>query len=185
MEDARIIDLFYERSEQAVSELDRKYGAAVRKTAANILRDREDAEECVNDTYLGVWNSVPPHRPEPLGSYVCRIARNIAVSRLRANTAARRSGGVELVLDELAECIPASVDLEGELEARELLAAIERFLSTLSYDDRFLFVRRYWYADSVKEIAAAVHSRENRVAVRLFRLREKLQKFLMKEGLLV
>ena len=96
MEDARIIDLFYERSEQAVSELDRKYGAAVRKTAANILRDREDAEECVNDTYLGVWNSVPPHRPEPLGSYVCRIARNIAVSRLRANTAARRSGGVEL-----------------------------------------------------------------------------------------
>ena len=185
MEEARIIDLFYERSEQAVSELDRKYGAAVRKTAANILRDREDAEECVNDTYLGVWNSVPPHRPEPLGSYVCRIARNIAVSRLRANTAARRSGGVELVLDELAECIPASVDLEGELEARELLAAIERFLSTLSYDDRFLFVRRYWYADSVKEIAAAVHSRENRVAVRLFRLREKLQKFLMKEGLLV
>ena len=185
MEDARIIDLFYERSEQAVSELDRKYGAAVRKTAANILRDREDAEECVNDTYLGVWNSVPPHRPEPLGSYVCRIARNIAVSRLRANTAARRSGGVELVLDELAECIPASVDLEGELEARELLAAIERFLSTLSYDDRFLFVRRYWYADSVKEIAAAVHSRENRVAGRLFRLREKLQKFLMKEGLLV
>ena len=185
MEDARIIDLFYERSEQAVSELDRKYGAAVRKTAANILRDREDAEECVNDTYLGVWNSVPPHRPEPLGSYVCRIARNIAVSRLRANTAARRSGGVELVLDELAECIPASVDLEGELEARELLAAIERFLSTLSYDDRFLFVRRYWYADSVKEIAAAVHSRENRVAARLFRLREKLQKFLMKEGLLV
>lgn len=185
MEDARIIDLFYERSEQAVSELDRKYGAAVRKTAANILRDREDAEECVNDTYLGVWNSVPPHRPEPLGSYVCRIARNIAVSRLRANTAARRSGGVELVLDELAECVPASVDLEGELEARELLAAIERFLSTLSYDDRFLFVRRYWYADSVKEIAAAVHSRENRVAVRLFRLREKLQKFLMKEGLLV
>lgn len=185
MEDARIIDLFYERSEQAVSELDRKYGAAVRKTAANILRDREDAEECVNDTYLGVWNSVPPHRPEPLESYVCRIARNIAVSRLRANTAARRSGGVELVLDELAECVPASVDLEGELEARELLAAIERFLSTLSYDDRFLFVRRYWYADSVKEIAAAVHSRENRVAVRLFRLREKLQKFLMKEGLLV
>ena len=185
MEDARIIDLFYERSEQAVSELDRKYGAAARKTAANILRDREDAEECVNDTYLGVWNSVPPHRPEPLGSYVCRIARNIAVSRLRANTAARRSGGVELVLDELAECVPASVDLEGELEARELLAAIERFLSTLSYDDRFLFVRRYWYADSVKEIAAAVHSRENRVAVRLFRLREKLQKFLMKEGLLV
>ena len=185
LEDSQIIDLFFERSEQAIAELDRKYGPAVRKTAANILRDREDAEECVNDTYLGVWNSVPPHRPEPLGSYVCRIARNIAVSRLRANTAARRSGGVELVLDELAECIPASVDLEGELEARELLAAIERFLSTLSYDDRFLFVRRYWYADSVKEIAAAVHSRENRVAVRLFRLREKLQKFLMKEGLLV
>lgn len=185
MEDSRIIDLFFERSEQAIGELDRKYGAAVRKTAENILRDRQDAEECANDTWLAVWNSIPPQRPELLGSYVCRIARNLAVSKLRRETAQKRSAGFELVLDELAEVLPSGVDLEEELMARELLAAVGRFLSTLDYDDRYLFVRRYWYADPVGEIAAAMHLRENRVSVRLFRLRGKLRKTLQKEGLLV
>ncbi len=184
MEDGRIVDLFFERSEQAIEELDRKHGAAVKKTAANILRDRLDVEECVNDTYLGVWNSIPPHRPDPLGSYVCRIARNLAVSRLRRENAAKRSHGLDLVLDELEECIPSGVDVEADYAARELAAAIDRFLSALDYDDRYLFVRRYWFADSVSDIAAATHSRENRVSVRLFRLREKLRNTLKKEGLL-
>ena len=185
LEDSQIIDLFLERSEQAITELDRKYGAAVKKTAANILRDPQDAEECVNDAYLGVWNSIPPHRPNPLGSYVCRIARTLAGAKLRGETAQKRNGGLELVLDELAEVVPSGVDLEKELEARELLAAVERFLAMLDQDDRVLFVRRYWFADSVKELAAATHSRESRISARLFRLRGKLRNYLKKEGLLV
>ena len=184
LEDSQIIDLFFERSEQAIAELDRKYGPAVRKTAANILRDPLDAEECVNDAYLGTWNSIPPHRPGPLGSYVCRIARNLAISRYRADHAAKRNGGFELVLDELAEVVPSGVDLEKELEARELLAAVGRFLDTLDRDDRVLFVRRYWFADSVAALAAERHSRETRLSARLFRLRGKLRNYLTKEGLL-
>ena len=185
MEDSKIVDLFFERSEQAVEELDKKYGAAVRKTAANILRCRQDAEECVNDTYLGVWNSIPPQRPDVLVSYVCRIARNLAVSRLRRETAAARNSGVDLMLDELAEAIPSHEDVEAEAEARELAAAVNRFLAALDYDDRFIFIRRYWYADAVRDIASAMHIRENRVSLRLFRLRKKLKNYLQKEGMIV
>ena len=184
MEDSKIIDLLFERSEQAIEALDRQFGPLVKKTASNILRNGQDVEECANDTWLAVWNSVPPRRPEPLGSYVCRIARNLAVSRLRTKTAAKRDGGFELVLDELAECVPSGTNLERELEARELLAAVNRFLSALEYDDRFVFVRRYWYADSVRDIAAAMRVKENQVSLRLFRIREKLRKKLQKEGLL-
>ena len=185
LEDRDIIDLFFERSEQALRELDRKYGGAVKKTAGNILCDKQDAEECVNDAYLGVWSSIPPQRPDNLGSYVCRIARNQAVSRLRSETAAKRNRGFDLVLDELEGCISSGVDVEADIEAKELAEAVNRFLSTLGYDDRFLFVRRYFYADSIREIAAAMGKSENRLSVRLFRLREKLRKTLVKEGLLV
>lgn len=185
MEDSEIIGLFFERSEQAVGELDKKYGAAVKKTAANLLRDRLDVEECANDTYLRVWSNIPPQRPDFLGSYVCRIARNLAVSKLRSSAAAKRNSGFDLVLEELEECIPSRVDVETEYEAKELAEAINRFLASLGYDDRFLFVRRYWYADSVREIAAVMQLPVNRISVRLFRLREKLRKTLQKEGLLV
>jgi RNA polymerase sigma-70 factor (ECF subfamily) len=185
LEDSKIIDLFFARSEQAIGELDKAHGAAVRKTAGNILRDRLDVEEIVNDTYLGVWNSIPPHRPEPLVSFVCRIARNQAVSRLRGAKAARRNSEFDLVLDELAEFLPSDMDVEEDYARKELAAAINRFLSTLDYDDRYLFVLRYWFADPVKEIAAAMKTKENRVSVRLFRLREKLRNTLQKEGFIV
>ena len=185
MEDERIIALFYERSEQAIGELDKKYGAAAAKTAGNILRNRQDVEECVNDTYLGVWNSIPPHRPSPLVSYVCRIARNLAVSRLRSETADKRNHSLDLVLDELEDFLPSGQSVEADYDYKETVAAINRFLGTLGYDDRFLFVRRYWYADSVKEIAASMHRKESQISLRLFRLREKLRKTLQKEGLLV
>ena len=184
MEDSQIIALFYERSEQAIEELDRKYGAAVKKTAARILCDRLDAEECVNDAYLGVWNTIPPQRPQALASYVCRIVRNLAVNRYHANTAQKRSGGYELVLDELAECIPASTDVEGEYTVKELSAAIGRFLDTLGYEDRFCFLRRYWYADPVAEIARMTRLDAHRISVRLYRTREKLHRYLKEEGLL-
>ncbi len=182
MNDSEIIGLFFERSEQAVEELNRKYGSAVKKTASNILSSRQDVEECVNDAYLRCWNSIPPRKPNSLAAYVCRIARNLAVDRYHANTAEKRSGNYGLVLDELEECIPSGIDVETELEAKELTSAIDRFLSGLSRQDRFLFVRRYWYSDSVTDLAAMTGSSANRVSVRLFRIREKLRKTLTKEG---
>ena len=185
MEDTQIIDLFFERSEQALRELDDKYGKAVRRTASNLLNLAQDAEECVSDTYLRVWNSIPPQRPDYLGGYVCRIARNLAISRLRFDHADKRASSLDVVLDELEACLPSPVDVESDYEARELGEAINRFLAGLSYDDRFVFVRRYWFADSVKAIARQLGKKEGSVSVRLFRLRNKLKNTLEQEGLLV
>lgn len=184
MEDSQIIALFYERSEQAIVELSEKYGAAVRKTAANILQDRQDVEECINDTWLGAWNTIPPQRPNPLAAYVCRIARNLALKKYHNNTAHKRNSSYDLVLDELAECIPSSVNIEDGFTAKEISAAISRFLDTLEYDDRFAFVRRYWFADDVSDIAAMMDQKSHRVSVRLYRTRERLHRYLKKEGLL-
>ena len=184
MDDAQIIALFKERSEQAIVELDRKYGRAVKKTAANILRSRQDVEEIANDTYFGVWNTIPPQDPDPLISYVCKIAHNIATTRYHSNTAAKRNSQYDIVLDELEECIPSASNIESELEAQELSAAISRFLKTLCYEDRFCFVRRYWYGDSVADIAAATNGSGHRISVRLHRTRKKLQRYLEEEDLL-
>ena len=184
MEDSKIIGLFFERSEQAVEELNRKYGPAIRKTAANILSDRLDVEECINDTYLRAWNSIPPQNPNPLVSYVCKIARNLALDRYHANSAAKRNGNYDLILDEMEECIPSNLNVETEYDAKELSAAINRFLAGLPRDDRFLFVRRYWYGDSVNDLSVMTAGSTNRISVRLFRLREKLKKTLIKEGFL-
>ena len=184
LEDSKIISLFFERSEQAVEELDRKYGTAVKKTAANILSDRLDVEECVNDTYLRAWNSIPPQKPNPLVSYVCKIARNLAIDRYHANTAEKRNASFDLVLEEMEECIPSDMNVETEYDAKELTAAINCFLSILSREDRFLFVRRYWYGDSIEDLATLTNGNANRISVRLFRIREKLKKSLVKEGLL-
>ena len=184
LEDDKIIRLFLERSEQAIVELDCKYGSAVKKTAGNILNDRLDVEECVNDTYLRVWNSIPPHAPNPLAGYVCRIARNLAINRYHANSAEKRSGNYGMILEEMEECIPSGANIEAEYEAKELTEAINCFLSYLNRDDRFLFVRRYWYADSVTDLAAMTNCSPNRISVRLFRLREKLRYKLKKEGFL-
>lgn len=182
MEDSKIISLFFERSEQALEELDSKYGHAVKKTASNILNDRLDVEECINDTYMRCWNSIPPHHPNPLISYVCRITRNLAVNRYHANRAEKRSGNYDLILDELEESIPSHMDVESETEAKELTAVVNRFLTGLSREDRIPFVRRYFYADTVTELAAQTGVSANRVSVRLFRLRSKLKKALAKEG---
>ena len=182
MEDFEIINLFWNRSEQAITELDLKYGHAVKKTAANLLRNQLDVEECVNDTYLGAWNTIPPQKPNPLVSYVCRIARNLAVKKYDANTASKRDSRYDATLDELAECIPATINVEAEYAAKELSAAISRFLDTLCTEDRFCFVRRYWFADSISDIAAVTHRKNHFVSVRLSRIREKLLRYLKKEG---
>ena len=184
MDDKNIIDLFYERSEQAVGELAKKYGKLVRHIAENILRDMDDAEECENDTYLACWNSIPPEYPLALTSYVCRIARNMAVSKYRSNTALKRNGHYDIALDELTECISVRASMEDEIQAKELGQAINGFLTDLRAEDRLIFVRRYWFSDSVSHIAKLVGTSENRISVRLFRIREKLRRFLKKEGLL-
>ena len=185
MTDEEIINLFFERSEQAISELAKKHGPAVSRVALNILKDEEDAKECINDTWLGAWNSIPPNRPDPLRTYVCRIARNLATKRYHANSAKKRDSQYDLALDELAECVPDCSTVESALAAKELAEIINRFLDTLSYEDKFVFMRRYWYADSLADIAKMAGMSYNSAAVRLHRVRGKLKKLLLKEGVLV
>lgn len=182
MEDKQIIDLLFERSEHAIDELNKKYGGVVRKTVANILQDRLDVEECVNDTYMAVWNNIPPQIPNPMISYICKTARNLAISRLRSETAVKRNSRFDLVLDELEEFIPSRMSIETDYELKETIASINRFLSTLNYDDRYILIRRYWYADPVKDIADIMGVRESCISTRLHRLRRKLRKNLKKEG---
>lgn len=185
MTDTEIIDLFFSRSEQAIEALDREHGRAVAHVVRNILGNDQDAEECVNDTYLGVWNAIPPNRPSLLRTFVCKIARNLATARYHANTAQKRNSQYDLALDELEECLAERGSVEDAVEAKELAAAINGFLAALSPSDRFLFVRRYWYADPVQRIAAMENSTSNSVTVRLFRIRKKLRRQLEKEGLLI
>ena len=185
MTDAEIINLFFERSEQAIDELAKKHGSAVARVARNILGNEQDAEECVNDTYLGAWNAIPPSKPSPLRTFVCKIARNLATMRYHSNTAEKRNSQYDLALDELEEYLADHNNVEKDYEAKELKEAINGFMSTLNYSDRFIFTRRYWYSDPIQNIAGMTHSTANSVTVRLFRIREKLRSYLMKEGLLV
>lgn len=185
MEDRKIIALFYARSEQAVKELADKYGFVCLKLAVNILNNRQDAEECVNDAYLGAWNTIPPQEPDPLLAYICRIVRNLSIMRYHANTAKKRNSFYDAALDELAECIPSTISVEDEVSANELSRLLDVFLDTLDYKNRVMFVRRYWYADAVPEIAQRFGISCNHVSVRLSRTRVKLRKFLKKEGYVV
>lgn len=185
MEDSKIIALFFRRDQQAITELAAKYGRSITRTASNILGNAEDAEECANDTYLAAWNSIPPQSPAPLVSYVCRIARNLAVSRYHANTAKKRNSFYDAALEELEDSLAALETVETEYDVKELTQAINGFLGALSYDDRFLFMRRYWYVDSVAAIGKMMGLSPHRVSVRLYRIRERLERQLVKEGLLV
>ena len=184
MDDKQILELYWARSEQAIVETGRKYGAPVRRVTLNILRDEQDADECVNDTWLGAWNSIPPQRPDPLLTYLCKIARNAALSRRRANLAQKRNSSFDVALEELEACLAAPDSPEGELEARDLAAAINGFLTRLSYEDRYVFVRRYWYGDELSRIADQMGGQSHRLSVRLSRTRNKLKDYLEKEGLL-
>lgn len=182
MEDSRIIELFFLRSEQAIVELSYKYGGVCRKIAYNILNNLEDTEECINDTYLGVWNSIPPKTPNPLVTYVCRITRNLSLKRYRYNIAQKRNSYYDKSLDELEECIPAINKELSPLEEKELTYIIEDFLDSLDKLSRVMFIKRYWYVESVKSIADEFGFTENHVAVKLSRIRGKMKKYLEKEG---
>lgn len=186
MEDSHIIDLYWARSEQAVAETDSKYGGYCRAIAHNILKNLEDTEECVSDTWLHAWNAMPPQRPNVLSSFLGRITRNLSLDRYKAARAEKRGGGsLPAALDELSECIPARANVEQTMDERELGAAIDRFLRTLPERQCSLFLRRYWYADSIAQIAARYALKENTVKSMLFRTREQLRKFLQKEGIAV
>lgn len=186
MEDSKIIDLYWARKEQALAETDTKYGSYCRTIARNILRNFEDTEECVSDTWLHAWNSMPPQRPGILSAFLGRITRNLSFDRCKYQQAAKRGGGaLPLALDELGECIPSAQRVEYALEQKELAAAIDRFLRTLPEKDCNLFLRRYWYVDSISVIADRYGMKENTVKSILFRTREKLRKFLGEEGIAV
>ena len=176
-----ILALLLARREEAVGAMGAQFGKRLMMTAMNIQNDREDAEETVSDTYLAVWNKVPPREPVPLAPFVYRVGRNLARKRLRQNTARKRDSRLELSLTELEACIPAPA-LEEEADARELGRASDRFLAALPKESRIIFLRRYWFGDSVREIAANLGLRENTVTVRLSRTREKLRTNLQKEG---
>ena len=185
MDDMSIITLFFSRSEQAISELASKYGRLCHQIATNILGSNEDAEECVNDAYLGAWNTIPPQKPNPLQAYICKIVRNIAITRFHANTAAKRNTHYDIALDELENCLFSPDTPESKLQAKELSHLLDRFLSKLDTRSRVMFVRRYWYADSITDLAEKLHMRPNNVAVQLSRIRNKLRKFLIQEGYII
>lgn len=176
----QVTQLLLQRSEKALVEMAKLYGRRLYQTALNIIGIREDAEESVNDTYLAVWEAVPPKKPEPLAPFVYRIGRNISLKRLRHITAQKRSG-YDVSLSELESCI-AGPDLWETLDARALGRAIDGFLDTITQENRVIFVRRYWFGDSVKDIAHAFGMKESAVSVRLSRTRDKLKEHLIKEG---
>ncbi len=185
MKDHEIIELFFERSEQAITELIIKYGAAVKCVVSNILKNLQDVEECANDTYLNVWNQIPPTRPRHLGAYTCRIARNISLNRHYANTAEKRNTYYDVALEELEKTIPALSTVESDYDAKELTEYLNRFLRGIDREDRYLFMRRYWYGDGISEIAHYLDITPHNVSVRLFRLRQRLQNYLQKEGMIL
>ena len=182
MDDSRITELLFSRDGSALAALNEKYGAYCLKIAENVLRNRQDAEECVNDALLRVWRSVPPEKPASLMLYMARITRNIAFNRYNENTAEKRGGGeCALVLDELAECVGGG-GTEDEYFSKELGECIRGFVKGLPVRERNVFVRRYFYTESASEIAEKYGLTEENVRVILSRTRKKLKKLLIKEG---
>ena len=186
MEDADIVELYWNRDEEALRQTDVKYGKYCRTVARNILHDKEDTQECVNDAYLQTWNSIPPQRPENLRTYLGRICRNTALNLYEKLHALRRGGNqTAACLDELAEIVGKSSDVQENLDAGYLSDAISRFLRNTDKDVRKIFVRRYWYMSSVKEIARDFGMSESKVKMTLLRTREKLKEYLREEGFAV
>lgn len=182
MDDMRIVELYRLRDEQAIVETDCKYGAYCRRISENILTAREDADECVNDTYHAVWTHIPPDAPVSLRAYIGRIIRNLSLSRYRANRAAKRYGGIELLLSELNDCVPAPDCPEKALEGAELTEQLNAWLHSLTADNRALFLRRYWYGDSVKALASAYGCTANQMTQRMLALRKNLRGYLERKG---
>lgn len=178
MDDDRIIELFFERSEQAIKELDLKYGKVCHKVSYNILHNTQDVEECVNDAYLGTWNTIPPQHPNPLLTFLCKIVRNLSIKRYHMNTAQKRNSTYDIALDELEECLASPSTAETDLEIKQLTHTIESFLASLTAENRVIFMRRYWFSDTYEQIAERVGITEKNVSVRLTRIRKQMRDYL-------
>ena len=185
MEDAVIISLYWARDEAAITASDEKYGTLCRLLSHNILDSREDEEECVNDTWKRAWDTMPPQRPNSLRAYLVKIVRNLSIDRWRATRAKKRRGGLDVLLSELDDCLPAPSGAEELTEARETARVIDRWLSELSPADRTAFLRRYWYGQRVDEIAAQAGCSPNTMTKRLGRLRDGLRRVLEQEGIVL
>lgn len=186
MEDTDIIELYWQRSERAIQETDGKYGSYCKSIVHNILQNREDTEECVNDTWLHTWNAIPTERPYEFRTWLGRIARNLAFDRYRKITAKKRGGReMDVLMSELEDCIPSAQTVEKEIEDAELASLINRFLEQQKKENRMIFVRRYYYSDSVKQIAEQFGISESKVKSSLFRTRNGLREYLEKEGIVI
>ena len=184
MDDTKIIALFLSRDEEAICQTDKAYGRKLDVLANRILCSREDAQECVNDTYLKTWNSIPPHRPNCFFAFLASICRHLSLNRLDWNLATKRNAEVVSLTQEMEQCIPDRM-IEAKLEGKELGKLLNEFLAALPQDSRVIFLRRYWYVDTVAEIAARYGMTESKVKMQLSRTRAKLLAFLEKEGITV
>ena len=181
MDDQAIISLYWSRDQGAVTESQRKYGSLCLRLSENILASREDAEECVSDTWLRAWDTMPPQRPGSLRAYLSRICRNLSLDRWRARRARKRGEGLEVLLSELEDCVPASPSAEAAAESHEITRCIDTWLAGLEQTDRTVFLRRYWFGASVKELAAQEGCAAQKMTQRLYRLRQSLRNALEKE----
>lgn len=185
MEDQIIVNLYWERSENAISETQQKYGRYCHSIAYHILYSHPDAEECVNDTYVHAWNAMPPHKPNRLSTFLGKLTRNIALNRYLHNHAKKRTANVEFTLDEVGEFLPSEDASSSMVEGIVLRDLLDRFLEALPEQTRVLFVRRYWYLSTIREIALEYRLSESNVKVTLMRTRNKLKAYLEKEGIVV
>ena len=182
MDDENILDLYWARDERAISETDIKYGKLCTDIAVSIVFNEQDAEECVNDTYLGLWNTIPPARPNVFSSFIVKITRNIAMKKITYWNAKKRAVKVTMSFSELDECVMAPEGMEHDIEAKDLLHCLENFIGGLDYLSRNMFLRRYWFFDSIEDIAIRFSVSESKVKSQLFRIRKKLRVRLIDEG---
>lgn len=181
MEDNEIIELYWKRNEVAIPETDKKYGKYCSKIAHNILTNIEDSEECVNDTYLRVWNAIPPKRPSVFKAFLAKITRNLALDKYDSKSAQKRNNSMDLVYEELEDCIPTN-SIDKEIEYNELVKELNMFLENLSKEKRVVFLERYWYMSSIKDIATKYKQKEGKTKMELLRMRNALRKYLEERG---
>ena len=186
MEDVKIIEMLFERQEKVLELISSKFKNLYKSVIEQILDDKEDVLECENDVLLAIWNSIPPNRPNSLAAYICKLARNISINRYKYNKRAKRDSGYALVLDELGECIPDKISktlYDDIAEQKEIKTILNDFIKGLDAETRVIFIRRYFYLESVSSIAKRYKISENAVAVKLHRTRKKLHKLLEEEGI--
>jgi len=186
VEDSQIVELYWQRNEYAISETQQKYGQYCFAIANQILYNDQDAEEIVNDAYAGAWNAIPPHKPEILRTFIGKITRQLSLKKLREKTAEKRGGGeIHIAFDELEECVPTGYSIEDHMEIQEITNAMNRFLDVLSEDERRVFLCRYWYFDSISDIAKRFGFGQSKVKMMLLRTRNKLLAHLKTEGVVI